>query len=387
MARQTLVTVIDADTRKFRNGIRRSKNFAIDFAKNIVKVGAIVVGAYAAMTLATAKYGDEVDKINRRTGLQTDEIQKLILASKLAGTEITTVEKASRKLSQSVLDLELGLSTAKDGFRELGIGLDVLKGKDAGEQLKIVLEALNAIPDETRRAAVGMKILGKSGTALLPLADSLAETLEIAEKDLVLLTPEQVKQSADFIDNLTRIKAIIGSGIRSLTVQAFPELNRGMGNIIDRLRTFVKSEDFGEMGTEINRLAKNIGAAVSQFTGGEISASNMLDLIKAINEQLEEMTGDNVFGTLAESVKGIATVVAAIVKGIQKVADFVATSAFLLLGENRRSDFGDRGRELSGREGVNILNPFQRDDTDLISLVRRILDGIDKNNKIQTTAQ
>jgi len=312
VAKQTLVTIIDADTRKFRNGMRKTAGIAKAIAKGILVLGAVVVTAMAKMTFATAKYGDEVDKMNRRTGIQIDEIQKLILASQLAGTDIGKVEKASKKLSGTILDLKLGLSTAKDGFIELKLGLKDVENKGPAEQLKIVLAALNALDSASLKSAVALKVLGKSGVDLLPLADSLRETLEIAGKDILLLDKDQVKQSADLVDNLTRIKAILGSAIRLLTVQAFPNINRNLGSIITRLRAFTRSDDFGQLKDEALLLAKNLGRAFDQVSGGEIKISSILDLVKELNKVIEESVDNQTF----KDLRDILTIILVIIKGI-----------------------------------------------------------------------
>lgn len=386
MARQTLVTVIDADTRKFRNGINKTKRFAKDLAANILKLGVIVAAAMTTAVFHTAKFGDEIDKASRRTGIAVDELQILQLATKLAGTEFSAIEKGLKTFNNNLFDFKKGTGEAKDAFNTLKLSFKDLENLTVSEQLETILLRANQLDKQFEKSAVLADLFGaRTGTALLPLADSLEETLALSRKKIVLFSGEQVKQAADLVDNLTIIKAQFGGILRLLTVQAFPKINVGLKNMSNRIESFIKSADFQVMIEQVKIFANGVATAFSQFTGGDVSAAGIADSMKSINKSLSEMNANNTFGNLFETLKGISVVLGWITDQIKKMFKGFELAAFgleIVKGEVSRGGFGEKAKEISGASVLGSLSPLGQ-TKNIALLIDRIATQLNEMRKEQ----
>ena len=177
-----LAIQLTARTDKLNKGLASARNSVKKFVGGIAAaakklaafvavVGVGLAAAFAVSARKVAQYGDTIAKMAKRTGFATSALQEIKFAAELAGSDIESIEKASRTLSGTILDLERGLSTAKDGFNDLGLSLEDVKGKSPEKQLTLVFGALNDIEDSSRRAALAADLFGRAGTQLLPLAN------------------------------------------------------------------------------------------------------------------------------------------------------------------------------------------------------------------------
>lgn len=118
---------IDETTKKGKDS---SKSFAesfVDVSKKTIQIGTAVAGATTAivggLTAAansTAAVADEVDKGSIRMGISTKYFQELKYAAGQCGVEMTSLEKAAKKLEGTDLNMEdamnqiMSLSTAEE---------------------------------------------------------------------------------------------------------------------------------------------------------------------------------------------------------------------------------------------------------------------------------
>lgn len=385
MAQQKLVTIIDADTRKFRAGLNKAKRFAKDLATNIVKLGAIVAAAFVLAVRHTAMFGDAIDKMSKRTGLAVDEIQALKIASDLAGTDIGVVEKSIKRMTATVVDLKLGLSTAKDGFDLLGLSLEDVEGKSVSDQFDIVLGALGKMTNKTDQLAAAQKVLGKSGVDLIPLAQTLKESVALARARVEFLSPEQIRQSAALVDNVTLLKAQIGSVVRLLTLQAFPGINRGLERMSLKLKEFTSGDEFAKLVDESGKFSKNIGAAFQQLVGGDVDLNSMADVLGEINSIIEDLIAGDTFKSIREFIVFVVDQLNKALEPLRQIVAFLTERATLFAGNNVNGNSSESGIEKAlrstGIEASQILLPEK-----ILEKLTQLLRSVDDTRKQQTGA-
>ena len=87
------------------------------------KQAALGASAIAApLALAVKKFteqGDKIDKMAKRTGLATDDVQSLAFALEQSGSSIEAIEPAFKALNRNLLDMSRDTATAKDNFADL----------------------------------------------------------------------------------------------------------------------------------------------------------------------------------------------------------------------------------------------------------------------------
>ncbi len=198
-----------ANVQKLADGFGKLGSKISGIGKGFLKFGAVLSAPLILSIRQFAKMGDELDKMSRRTNVSVDVLSGLAFAASQSGASLEVLEKGIKGVQRNILDLERGLSTAKDNFDDLGISLDDIKGKTTIEQFSIIANALTKIEDPSRRAALAMKIFGKSGADLLPLmeqgASGINKMIAEAKRLGLIITPEQAAAAAELNDALDKV--------------------------------------------------------------------------------------------------------------------------------------------------------------------------------------
>jgi hypothetical protein len=139
---------------------------------------ALVAGAaYAAvqglkvMTEAMGAVGERVERTGQlaeRMGVSFQEFELLSVAANMAGVETEALASAQTKGLKAISAARAGAKEQALAFSALGISQKQLQESDPSAILEDAAAKLNAIGDPATRAALAMKIFGKSGNEVLP---------------------------------------------------------------------------------------------------------------------------------------------------------------------------------------------------------------------------
>jgi hypothetical protein len=134
-------------------------------------MGAGVVGPIFASAAAFANVGSALFDMSKRTGVATESLSVLQFAANQTGTDMGGVETAIKKMQKAIFAAGDGSKEAADALAMVGLSANDLAGLSADQQLGKIADGLMAIQDPGDRAAVAMKIFGKSGTDILPMLE------------------------------------------------------------------------------------------------------------------------------------------------------------------------------------------------------------------------
>jgi hypothetical protein len=128
----------------------------------------------------SAKWADELTKLSNKTGIASNELQKMQYASKFLDVEVSTITDGIKRLGVSAFDASKGSKELSEDFKELGIDI-----YDTGGQLKDkqtlfyeTIDALGKMSDATRRDALTMKLMGRNADELNPLIKAGSKALK-----------------------------------------------------------------------------------------------------------------------------------------------------------------------------------------------------------------
>ena len=191
---------------KFANGI-----------KTVAKWGAAVVGAATAIGGAmvaaakdTAAELDVIDKASTRMGIAAESYQELAYAAELSGVNMSTMEKAAKKLEGTDLNLD-----------------------DA-------LQQIMSISDETERTNKAIELFGNNvAYEMTPLlaagADGLDAMRDEANKLGLVMSNESVAAGASMNDMFTKIQESMSALKTSLMAEFMPYIMEILQWIIDMI--------------------------------------------------------------------------------------------------------------------------------------------------------
>ncbi|MBN3789709.1 phage tail tape measure protein [Burkholderia sp. Ac-20353] len=143
--------------------------------KSVLSIGAVVgvVAMAASITYKAAeamgKYGDEIDKISKRTGASTDAVQQWMFSAKASGVDAKEAAKSLGDLGEAQNKAIHGNKNAAAAFAAIGISLNDLKKNSPSDLMPRIADAFQQSADGAGKAAVANEIFGASGEDLIPV--------------------------------------------------------------------------------------------------------------------------------------------------------------------------------------------------------------------------
>jgi gas vesicle protein len=220
-------------------------------------VGVVVAAVGAAIkisvdaAMAAADYADKLAGLSDKTGLSAQALQNLDVAAKLGNSSLEAVSGAVNKM-------QLAMAKGSDGFRQMGLSIADLRKMSPDEQFAAVSKALLSIEDQTMRAEVGSKVLGKSWGDLIgtmKAAASGASELGGALSDDAAAASADLKDQTDLLQEAwDRVQRQFGAAIASS-----PELRRGIADLANGVAS---------LATKLAEVAPKIASFFDNFTNG-----------------------------------------------------------------------------------------------------------------------
>lgn len=204
---------LDKGLRVAQAKMRRFGSAMASIGTQITGATALVAAPLAASVKIFTSYGDSVAKMAARTGWSVEALSELQYAAGLSGADVSQLENGIRRMQSTVYDAGRGLSTANDALKDLGVSAGELQGLSPEEQFKLLAQRVSQVEDPTLRAALAMRVFGRSGTALLPLMANGAKGIEALmgeARALGLTMDAETAQAAEKLsDAIDRLKAVV----------------------------------------------------------------------------------------------------------------------------------------------------------------------------------
>jgi predicted transcriptional regulator len=121
------------------------------------------IGAVVAFGKSILDMADNVMKVHDRTGLATDDVQRLQFIAEQSGNSIDDLAGSISKLQVRLAD-----GKAKAGIEALGLNFKKIRDESPYDALADVAEAIGKIENPTLRAQRAVEVFGKAGTEILP---------------------------------------------------------------------------------------------------------------------------------------------------------------------------------------------------------------------------
>lgn len=238
-----LIAKLSLDKKAYDKGLddakKETSSFASKLSTNFKKAGkaigavATTIGTVAGSVVAFGKkmidLGGEIDDNAQRLGLSTEEYQLWAFAMTKAGTEVTTLQRGMIQLTTFTENLSKGQADALKTLDDLGIGYEEFTQADNGEKLKLIINALQGMSDQTEKARLASELFGdRVGQQLMPLLNeeqgSLDKLNDTLKEQGIIVGEENIQASAQLGDAIDLLKAKFTSLALNLATQVFPEI-------------------------------------------------------------------------------------------------------------------------------------------------------------------
>lgn len=167
------------------------------------------VGAVVAFGKSILDLADNVTKVADRTGLATDDVQRLQYIAEQSGNSIDDLAGSVNKLQ-----LRLADGKAQKGIENLGLNFKEIRNASPYDALAAVADAIGKIENPTLRAQRAVEVFGKSGTEILP-------TLIADFKELGDAAPVMSEETVAALDSAGDAIAKFGSTLKVWAAESY----------------------------------------------------------------------------------------------------------------------------------------------------------------------
>jgi len=248
---QQSVSKVKGDEKTLAGSASRISSKFAGVGKAMTIAGGAIVGTLGMMVKSYVKAGDEVHKMALRTGFATETLSELRYAAQISGADLTSLEKAVKKMQKTIVDASEGMTTYQRAFERIGVNYQELQGLHPEQQFEILAKAIAAVEDPTIRAATAQDIFGRAGTKLLPLFAQGVDGMEALREKARELGMVYDQEAADKAARLADAQATLKGAMQGLTIaiaeNIVPVLSKfveGLSGVISKISDWMKANPF-----------------------------------------------------------------------------------------------------------------------------------------------
>jgi len=300
-------------------------------------VGAAVAAAAAAigyMTVSSVQALAAQNDLAQTLGTTQSQLVALRRAADLSGVSHETLEKAAKKLNNTIGEGQAGNKAANETFARMGLTADRLAAMPLDERFAAISRSVSGLATQTERAALMQDVFGKGAQELLPMMQDNGETLRYAAEQTVAwgtaLSELDMAQVAEADDRMSDVRTTV-DGLQNQLATAFAPT---ITVVSERLVQAAQSgRSFGDSVFEAFRVvAMGVGYVADLFSSLHLGiktvevATNSMALafnLAAMSVETVALAIDRVLGTdTVENIKQRQKVITGTISaGMKRVAD------------------------------------------------------------------
>lgn len=308
--------------------------------------------------------GDHLNDLRQKTGIGVNALSSLKTAAELGGQNFEAFEKNLKKFSVTAAEAGAGVLKSKSGFDALGISVKDSHGniKSADKLLFEVSDKFENLKDGPEKAAIAVRLFGKSGADLIPVLNDGSKALS----DYGLKIGDDFAKKADaFNDSTTLIK----KNIDQVSVNIVSDLLPALNDVGKALVNYTKATEGSVPGT--SAISVTIRGIASAFVLVTERAGAFIDIFKA---GLAEMTA--IIAQFGKQFVDFALLFGRVAE--TKITDFGGLKkAFKSFKEDASSDFKDFAN-ISKTIGADLSTNLSKRFKDTGKAFSEIFNGVEQ---------
>lgn len=304
-------------------GLQKSFSFVAKTATASFTAVSIAVGV-------STRNIDRLVKTSEKLGVSAEFLQKFRFAAEQAGIRTETADMAVQRFTRRLAEADRGTGEAKDALQQLGIQLRDNEGnlRPVEEVLLDVADGIKNVSNESEKVRLAFKFFDSEGVALVGTmkggSEVLKEFFNDAESLGAVLTTQSAKGVADFADEMTRLKTLVGGLANNFTASLAPALEMIVEDFVSFIQEQVEAQGgFRQFG---NFLANEFLGIVQMIIAAFVNLSNVVigvlekiqgagkflglveeaDNVKVLREELAQLEKDLVGKTAQERRFGVS---------------------------------------------------------------------------------
>ena len=194
------------------------------------------VGGMLKMAESSAATADNVDKMSQKIGVSRQTYQELDFICSQTGTSVDKLQGGMKNLRSAMVN-----DKNADIFRDLGVAVTDANGKmrSSEDVMFDTMAALQGIEDADQKAALAVKLFGKSGQELMPLLNGQAGSIDEMKKKAhelgLVMSDEMIDSGVGLTDTLDQTKRAFSAIITQLGGAFMPIVQKVAAKLQDAL--------------------------------------------------------------------------------------------------------------------------------------------------------
>ncbi|MGV0954575.1 MAG: hypothetical protein ACOYBR_09710 [Fluviibacter sp.] len=288
------------DMVKFGNS---GKNAATEIAKgfigatgalNAIKIGftqlrASTVGAFNEYV----EFGDTIATFATRTGVATDELQRLAFIAEQTDTELSPLVEGLSKLARNAAEAASGNKGLADAFAALGVSVTDANGqlRSRTDLMQDVATATAELGTAEDRTAALTAVMGRGAEqfagVMEALADSAGAVSAAFDKFIIPLTPEDIARAGELDNIFLRVNAQMANASQRASALIAPEVAALAEEISDALLSAQREGSaLQQVFEEIGRQLSGVGVTLDFWRDTMYDVGRALGLISEAGDKL-----------------------------------------------------------------------------------------------------
>lgn len=251
---------------------------------------AAVVKSLFDCTTEAANNAVQLSRISESAGLSTTAAQKWDYVLKSVGSSLESASGDLSGFQQKIVEASQGAGESAELFKKLGLYVWDASGnlKTTEQMLPELIEKLQGMSDTTERNAVANKLLGGTGTALIPILNKTGDELEalIEEKEkLGILSEgeiEDLKQTAQAQEDFTNAVEAAKNQLAQSFAPAVTAVYEMASKIITKLSKWLQESGILDWLSSLVQIVSKIISSLVSVAGAITGFLNKFSLIPAM---------------------------------------------------------------------------------------------------------
>lgn len=280
-------TQLQADLRNVESKFKALGTMIAGWGTKLSAAGAVVATPLVALSKITASMGQNFLSMSDRTGISVETLSAMDYAASQAGTTIDEFEAGIKNMQKSMVNAADGTKENIEVFEKLGLTVANLRGMKPDDQFLKIADAMGKVKDPSTRAALAMKIFGKSGTELLPMLKEgqggLRALIQRATELGIVLSTQDAIAAADFnnkLDELWKVVRKAGFDIGTILIPMLTTAANAIERVIVPAMAWLKANKELVVWTAV-LAASLLAAGAALFVVGKALAWSMAIMLGA----------------------------------------------------------------------------------------------------------
>ena len=226
---------LEGETKKVKKSV---SGVGSDMKSALAGIGfAAAARGMAQLVKGAIDYQDKIEEMTGITGAAAEVVWTLGVAARKDGVELEVLSKGLKKFSQFMLDAQRGGAATTRTLSQMGLSVDVLRGKNIGEQMEIIARALEG-RSGMDRTALSMELFGKAGADLEGVLETLSrdgfqKLQEEGRKTGEVITDDVAKAGKEAKAKMMELDAQVRGLTQNLTAGLVPGLTKAAEGFMD----------------------------------------------------------------------------------------------------------------------------------------------------------